>query len=84
MYMRIVSMPLEVMATGSSIDITQGSLTCPSFTDTGPPFYTGHPFIRHTAQFSRLLRHAGDTEDVFSNYPPPGILMGVDLSKKPQ
>ena len=29
----------------------------------GPPFYT---IIRETAQFSRLLRHAGDTEDIFS------------------
>ena len=37
----------------NAIDISQGSLTCQSFTDTGPPF-------------SRRLRHAGGTEDVFS------------------
>ena len=30
-------------------------------------------WFRHTAPFSRLLRHAGDTEDVFSTY-TPGVL----------
>ena len=39
--------------------------------------------FRHTAPFSRLLRHAGDTEDVFSNPPPPppGVLMGEDTDE---
>ena len=34
--------------------------------------------FRHTAQFSRLLRHAGDTEDVFSTSTPV-ILTGVHV-----
>ena len=32
--------------------------------------------FRHTAPFSRLLRHAGDTEDVISTL-TPGVLTGV-------
>ena len=32
--------------------------------------------FRHIAPFSRLLRHAGDTEDVFSTL-TPGVLTGV-------
>ena len=35
----------------------------------------GHPFIRlfrETAPFSRLLRHAGDTEDTFFDLTPMG------------
>ena len=32
-------------------------------------------WFRHTAPFSRLLRHAGDTEDVFSTL-TPGVLTG--------
>ena len=44
----------------NAINISQGSLTCPSYTDTGPPFFTA--ILRpHTAPFSRLLRHAWDT-----------------------
>ena len=47
-----------------AIDISQGSLTCPSYNRHGTqPFHTVIPTHR---PFSRLLRHAGDTEDVFS------------------
>ena len=53
----------------NAIDISQGSLTRPAFTDTGPPFLLR--WFGHTALFSRLLRHAGYTEDVFSHTPPP-------------
>ena len=38
----------------------------------GPPF-------RKTAPFSRLLRHAGDTEGIFSTY-SPGSLWGINQS----
>ena len=48
----------------NAIDISQGSLTCPSYTDTGPPFLYGDSDT--PPQISRLLRHNGDTEDVFS------------------
>ena len=39
-------------------------------------------WFRHTAPFSRLLRHAGDTEDVFQTL-TPGVLRGpsVDMIK---
>ena len=47
----------------NAIDILQGSLTFPSYTDTGTPFVYGDSDI---TPFSRLLRDAGDTEDVFS------------------
>ena len=46
-----------------------------------------HLFIRwfrHTAPFSRLLRHAGDTEDVFSTWPlppPPASSRGCFIVK---
>ena len=30
----------------NAIDISQGSLTCPAYTDTGPPFYTVIPTHR--------------------------------------
>ena len=33
-------------------------------------------WFRHTAPISRLSRHAGDTEDVFSSW-TPGVLTGV-------
>ena len=36
-------------------------------TATRPPFKR---LFRETAQFSRLLRHAGDTEDLFSSWTP--------------
>ena len=36
--------------------------------------------FRHTRPFSRLLRHAGDTEDVFSTY-TPGVLTGALQNK---
>ena len=52
----------------NAIDIPQGSLTSPSYTDTGLHFFIR--WFRHTAPFSRLLRHAGDTEDVFSTWTP--------------
>ena len=51
----------------NAIDISHGSLTCPSYIDTGPLFIR---WFRHTAPFSRLLRHTGDTEDVFSTLTP--------------
>ena len=46
-----------------------------------PALTQGHPFIRlfrEYVPFSRLLRHTGDTEDTFSNNPPPpgGVLTG--------
>ena len=53
----------------NAIDISYGSLTCPS-----KPRHRTNLFIRwfrHTAPISRLLRHAGDTEDTFSTQPPP-------------
>ena len=41
----------------NAIDISQGSLTCPSYTDTGPTFLY---YVSDTPPppFSRLLRHA--------------------------
>ena len=57
----------------NAIDISQGSLTCPSYTDTLQTFYTVIPTHR---PFSRLFRHAGDTEDVISTL-TPGALTGV-------
>ena len=54
----------------NAIDILQGSLTCSYYTDTGPPFLYGDSVL------SRLLRHAGDTEDVFSTL-TPGVLTGA-------
>ena len=41
--------------------------TCLSYTDMGPPFLR---LFRETAPFSCHLRHAGNTEDVFSSKPP--------------
>ena len=54
----------------NAIDISQGSLTCPyrAYTDIGTTLFI--LWLRHTAPFSRLLRHAGDTEDVFSSGTP--------------
>ena len=51
----------------NAIDISQGSLTWPSFTDTGPTFLYGDS--RHTAPFTRLLRHARDR--TYSRLKPP-------------
>ena len=51
----------------NAIDISQGSLTCPSYTDTGGVFIR---WFRHTAPFSCLLRYAGYTEDVLSTLTP--------------
>ena len=48
----------------NAIDISKGSLTCPSYTRHGTTLFIRR--LWHNAQFSRLLRHAGDTEDVFS------------------
>ena len=48
----------------NAIDISQGSLTCPSNTDTGPPFLYGDSDTPpHLVAF---YDHAGDTEDTFS------------------
>ena len=38
-------------------------------------------WFRHTAPFSRLLRYAGDTEDVLSTL-TPGVLTGVEFDMK--
>ena len=44
----------------NAIDISQGSLTCPSYTDTGPPFLYGDSDTPpHLVAF---YDHAGDTE----------------------
>ena len=48
----------------NAIDISQGSLTCPSKHQHGPTLFIR--WFRHTAPFSCLLQHAGDMEDVFS------------------
>ena len=50
----------------NAIDISQGSLTCLSWH--GTTLFIR--WFRHTAPYSRLLRHAGDTEDVFSTNNP--------------
>ena len=39
------------------------------------------PLLYSGAPFSRLLRHAGDTEEVFSAY-NPGVTTGVKVSYK--
>ena len=49
--------------------ISQGSLTCPSKHRHVTTLFIR--WFRHAAPFSRLLRQAGDTEDVFSTQPPP-------------
>ena len=53
----------------NAIYISQGSLTCPSYTDSVSPFLYGDSDT--PPPFSRLLRHAGDTEDVFSSSTTP-------------
>ena len=45
------------------------SLRCPSKHRHGATLFIR--LFRETAPFSRLLRHAVDTEDTFSTYPPP-------------
>ena len=45
-----------------AIDISNGSLTCLSEHGLGPPFVW---LFRETAHFSRLLRHARDTDDLY-------------------
>ena len=48
----------------NALDISQGSFTCPSYTDTGPPFLYGDSDTPpHLVAFYDTL---GDTEDVFS------------------
>ena len=49
----------------NAIDISYGSLTCPSKHRHGATLFIR--LFRETAPFSRFLRHAGDTEDVFSS-----------------
>ena len=56
----------------NAIDISWGSLTCPSYTDTGQPFLYGDSDT--LPQLVAFYDHAGYTEDVFSTY-NPGILM---------
>ena len=51
----------------NAIDISLGSLTCPSKHRHGTNLFIR--WFRHTAPISRLLRHAGDTEDTFSTWP---------------
>ena len=48
----------------NAIDIPHGSLICPSYTDMGPTYL--YTLIPTPPPFSHLLRHAGDTEDIFS------------------
>ena len=48
----------------NAIDISWGSLTCPSKHRHGTTLFIR--LFRETAPFSRLLRHARDTEDTFS------------------
>ena len=48
----------------NAIDISQGSLTCPSYTDTGPPVLYGDSDT--PPHFIAFYDHAGDTEDTFS------------------
>ena len=49
------------------IDISQGSLMCPSKHRHGTNLFIRR--FRHPAPISRLLRHAGDTEDTFVKEP---------------
>ena len=61
----------------NAIDISQGSLTCPSYTDTGPPFLNGDSDIPpHLVAF-----YVYDTLGIRRthsrlNTPPPGVLTG--------
>ena len=48
----------------NAIDISQGSLTCPSKHRHGTTLFIR--LFRETSLFSCLLRHAGDKEDTFS------------------
>ena len=57
--------------------ISQGSLTCPSYTDTGPLFFTVIPTHRPNKS---PLRRAGD-KDVCSTL-TPGVLTGVQACRK--
>ena len=50
----------------NAIDISPGFFNVPVLHRHGTTLFIG--WIRHTTPFSRLLRHAGDTEDVFSTY----------------
>ena len=54
----------------NAIDISQGSSTCPSNTNTGPTFLYDDSDTPLLYIISRLSRHAGDTEDVFSTSTP--------------
>ena len=47
----------------NAMDISQGSLTCPSYTDKGPPFLYGDS--ESPPPLVAFYDHAGDT-DVFS------------------
>ena len=53
----------------NAIDISQGSWKCPSYTDTGPTFLYGYSDTPPQVAFYNV-RHAGDTEGVFSTYTP--------------
>ena len=48
----------------NAIDISQDSLTCLSYTDTGPPVLYGDSDT--PPHFIAFYDHAGDTEDTFS------------------
>ena len=59
----------------NAIDISQGSLTCPSCTDTGPTFLYGDSDTPpHLIAF---YEHTGDTEDV----KPPAPFMGEEIGR---
>ena len=58
----------------NAIDISSGSLACPSKHRQGTTLFIRR--FRYTAQISRLLRHAEETQDVFLDL-NPGVLTGV-------
>ena len=50
----------------NAVDNSLGSLACPSKHRHGTNFFIWLLVFRETDSISRLLRHAGDTEDLFS------------------